>query len=409
MLPNLLVNKRELGSLISPRRNNNYPVYNWFPYKHSYSKDLVEYLISEFKLSKGSWVLDPFCGSGTTLLACKYNEINSLGYDILPFSVYITNVKLRDYEYNELSDNLNFICAVPNSSNHQLTLPDIPIVSKAFSPSIIDELLQLKYKIEKIDNIKIKAFFNSGLLRILESVSNTAKSGGFLRLIDRDVSSNNISNIFTHYIKKMMEDVNVLNKLQTLKKVSSKAKLGDSRKLSTIRKFDAIITSPPYLNRHDYTRIYSLEMIFDFVNTNDDLKKIRYNTLRSHVEARKKFKVSIYEKPKILDTILNEIKIRGTNNPQIIAMIEGYFEDMYLSLAEMHRCLKKEGKIALVVSNVRFAGIGIPVDTILSDIGRQVGLTPKEILITRYRGNSSQQMKKYKREPSRESIIIWEK
>jgi DNA modification methylase len=409
MISSQLVDRQELGSLISPRRNNNYPVYNWFPYKHSYSKDLVEYFISVFKLSKGSWVLDPFCGSGTTLLACKYNEINSLGYDILPFSVYITNVKLKDYEYNELSDNLNFICAVPYSSNHHLILPDIPIVSKAFSPSIIDELLQLKYKIEKIDNFKIKAFFNSGLLRILESVSNTAKSGGFLRLIERDISSNNIPNIFTHYIRKMMEDVNVLNKLKTSKKVSSKAKLGDSRKLSTKRKFDAIITSPPYLNRHDYTRVYSLEMIFDFVNTNDDLKKIRYNTLRSHVEARKKFKVSNYEKPKKLDTILNEIKIREINNPQIIAMIEGYFEDMYLSLAEMHRCLKKEGKIALVVSNVRFAGVSIPVDIILSDIGRQVGLTTKEILITRYRGNSSQQMKKYKRKPSRESIIIWEK
>ena len=90
-------------------------------------------------------------------------------------------------------------------------------------------------------------------------------------------------------------------------------------------------------------------------------------------------------------------------------MLEGYFEDMYLSLAEMHRCLRDKGKVALVVSNVRFAGVTIPVDTILAEIGEQVGLTPKEIWAVRYRGNSSQQMRNYKRELSRESIVIWEK
>jgi hypothetical protein len=90
-------------------------------------------------------------------------------------------------------------------------------------------------------------------------------------------------------------------------------------------------------------------------------------------------------------------------------MLEGYFEDMYLALSEISRCLKIGGKVGLVVGNVRFSGVNIPVDLLLAEIGVQVNLIPKEIVVVRYRGNSSQQMRDYTREPSRESIIIWQR
>ena len=89
-------------------------------------------------------------------------------------------------------------------------------------------------------------------------------------------------------------------------------------------------------------------------------------------------------------------------------MLRGYFEDMYLVLSEISRCLKDKGKAALVVSNVRFAGVNVPVDEILAELGQQVGLKLESVVVLRYRGNSSQQVREYKRTPSRESIILWE-
>ncbi len=53
--------------------------------------------------------------------------------------------------------------------------------------------------------------------------------------------------------------------------------------------------------------------------------------------------------------------------------------------------------------------VNIPVDTILAEIGEQVGLSTEAVVLARNRGNSAQQMKEYKRKPSRESIIIWVK
>src|ERR1044071_6818441 len=96
--------KSELGSLISPQRNRSEPIYNWHSFKHSYSKELVDSIIKEFDLKKGSWVGDSFCGGGTPVLACKKAGINSTGFDILPFSVFLSNVKTRSYDVKKLKE-----------------------------------------------------------------------------------------------------------------------------------------------------------------------------------------------------------------------------------------------------------------------------------------------------------------
>ncbi len=396
------------GSLISPSRDRDASIYNWHAFKHGYSKALVEKLVQEFGLTKNSWVLDPFCGGGTTLLACKELGINSEGFDILPFSVFLSNVKTRTYKPTLLRRQLKKFNKKDKLTKRDLYLPDIKIINVAFSYDIRKEVLCLKTQINTIRNPKVRDFYMLGLLSILESVSNTAKAGGFLRITKKRISSKNVRPQFLSKIETMIGDVEKFNKSLKFTVTKAKAEVADSRTLTTKRKFDAIITSPPYPNRHDYTRIYGLELIVGFVKDHNELKRIRYNTLRSHVEAKKQFEATDYKKPKIIDTIIAKIKKAGLNNSQVPAMIEGYFEDMYLSLLQMKKCLKKKGKLALVVSNVRFGGVNIPVDKILAKIGGQAGLSKKTIIIARHRGNSAQQMKKFKRNPSRESIIIWE-
>lgn len=395
----------EYKSLISPARDHARPVYNWHAFKHSYSRELVEKLAKIFKLKKNSWVLDPFCGGGTTLLACKELGINSNGFDILPFSVFLSNVKTKTYDPNELRQQLkNFY---RNNKLKSIPLPDIGIINKAFSNDVKNELLRLKYTTQRIHNAKVRDFYMLGLLSILESVSNTSKSGGFLRIIQKNILGKDVRPKFLSKIEAMIDDVKKFNSTLKFPNVKVKAELSDSRTLLTKRKFDAIITSPPYPNRHDYTRIYGLELIFNFIKDNNHLKKIRYNTLRSHVEAKKQFASKNYRPPQIINKIITQVRKAGLNNSHVPSMIEGYFEDMFISLFQMKKCLKRDGKIALVVSNVRFGGVTIPVDQILAAIGQQAGLKTEAILLARYRGNSAQQMKQFKRKPTRESIVIW--
>ncbi|OGH98162.1 MAG: hypothetical protein A2039_02820 [Candidatus Melainabacteria bacterium GWA2_34_9] len=398
----------QYGPLISPARDRETPIYNWHAFKHSYSRDLVKGLAIEFGLKKGAWVLDPFCGGGTTLLACKELGINSEGFDILPFSAFLSNVKTRTYKTSELRRHLGKFYKQSESPQRNTNLPDIKIIREAFSPAVKKDLLRLKSQIATIRNPKIKDFYMLGLLSILESVSNTAKAGGFLRIEKKRISKGEVLKQFLHRVETMISDIEEFDDDSMPSDVEASAEISDSRSLKTKRKFDAVITSPPYPNRHDYTRIYGLELIVGFIKSNDELKRIRYNTLRSHVEARRQFQAAGYKKPKKIDPIISKIKKAGLNNPQVPKMIEGYFEDMYLSLLRMRQNLKKNGKIALVVSNVRFGGVNIPVDQILAQIGEQTGLSTNAVFTVRYRGNSAQQMGKFKRRPSRESIIVWE-
>lgn len=405
-----IIDKRaSLSDLISPHKDIQRPVYNWHSFKHSFSKALVDNLLKEFGLKRGAWVMDPFCGGGTTLLACKEAGIHSKGLDILPFSVFLSNVKTREYNPVKLLAEKQKFNQRNKVSLHIPALTNIPIAKKAFSMKIRNELIRIKQRIEEIDDSTVRDFYNLGMLSILESVSNTSKSGGFLRIVKKRIKAENVREVFIDKIEAMISDVRKFYEDKKRKDIDVSASLGDARNINAERKYDAIITSPPYPNRHDYTRIYSLEMLFDFVKNNDDLKKIRYETLRSHVEARRKYESSEYVKPAVLNKLIARVRKNGTNNPMVIGMLEGYFEDMYLAIREMAKRLRNKGKIALVVSNVRFAGVNITVDEILSEIGTQVGLKSKAIWIARYRGNSSQQMKKYKREPSRESIVVWEK
>jgi len=66
-------------------------------------------------------------------------------------------------------------------------------------------------------------------------------------------------------------------------------------------------------------------------------------------------------------------------------------------------------KVAIVVDNVRFEGELLPVDLVLSGIAEDAGFHVDEIVVARYKGNSSQQMGKYGHVPVRESIVRWTK
>ena len=398
------------SSLVSPQPDHKTPIYNWHSFKHSYSRELVQGLIYEFGLKKGSWIMDPFCGGGTTLLSSQQLNINAQGIDILPFAVFLSNVKTRYYDEFALLQELRKLRQHSNdNSNETVKLPDdIPLLDKAFPTPIKSELLNLKRQLDAIRDQHYRDFFNLAFLSILESVSNTSKDGGFLRIVDRNIPPESVRVRFLDKCATMITDVIKNNNMYKQNGTVASAKLGDARKLAVRRHFDAIITSPPYPNRHDYTRIYLLEMVFGFVSNNQEVKQIRYDTLRSHVEARKRFKSNGYEQPVKLTRLIQKIEKNGVNNPQITDMIEGYFEDMFLCLEQMKKKLVENGRIALVVSNVRYAGVNIPVDRLLFDIGQQVGLKPKAIWAARRRGNSAQQMKQYKRKPSRESIVVWE-
>jgi hypothetical protein len=90
-------------------------------------------------------------------------------------------------------------------------------------------------------------------------------------------------------------------------------------------------------------------------------------------------------------------------------MLGGYFLDLWLSLREASRVCRRGARVAYVVGDAQYCSVPVLVDELTAEIGEQVGLTCERILVVRYRGNSAQQMARFGRRESRESVVILRK
>ena len=101
-------------------------------------------------------------------------------------------------------------------------------------------------------------------------------------------------------------------------------------------------------------------------------------------------------------------KRKTLSNPHVIRLLEGYFEEMAVVVGQLARVTRPGGKLVMVNDNVRYEGVEIAVDLILSDIAEQCGWRCDSIeTLPRGKGNSSQQMAKYGRKEMRKCIYRW--
>jgi len=399
-----------LGSLISYVGNKKIPILRLYRYKEAFAYDFVSRMIYYFGLRENDFVFDPFAGMGTALYCSMIKGIPSIGVDKLPLAKFIAETipKFHFIGSGELKTKFKKIERGIDTVKPAEIADDVRIINLAFNEKNLRLLRCWKTIINELDE-PYKAIFLLLFFSILEECSYTSKDGQFLRLRrDKEVKDP------TEALRdKVIEAENDITKIHTMKNkipedLVPMVHLGDTRDLSDIqfpKNPTAIITSPPYLNRYDYSRSYSLELCFHFVKNFEGLKKIRFSILRSHIES-KVGKEENHTHPAIKE-VLGNLSRKKLNNPKIPSMITAYFIDMEKSIKEWSKIMANQSKVALVVDNVRFEGETIPVDLLLSDIAGKYGFETKEIIIARYKGNSSQQMKKYGRVPVRESVVVW--
>jgi DNA modification methylase len=399
----------DLRQLVTYVPNKNIPVYNWFKYKEGFSRDLVFRLIKELDIKRDEIILDPFAGCGTTLLACKEYGYPAVGLEILPIAVYVAKIKLLDWpDLHMLSQNVEELFK-KKIDKPKSQFPDVRIIAKAFPRDVQNQILFYKEAIQEFDS-PVRDFLMLGLISILEQISYTSKDGQFLRLVEKEIPP--VKNVLRRQLTQMVADLRKQEQfLFKNEKASVRIFEGDARESCLPKEYwgkvKGVITSPPYLNRYDYSRTYALELCTISVETFDELRNIRHKLLRSHIES-KKHKGNEIHLP-AMDEILSALDQKKLNNNRIPIMIQGYFEDMDLAIKNLTLYLKKGGKVALVVANAQFEGEYVPTDLMLCELAKQYGFETEKIWITRFKGNSSQQMAKYGRRPVRETIVFWRK
>ena len=103
-----------------------------------------------------------------------------------------------------------------------------------------------------------------------------------------------------------------------------------------------------------------------------------------------------------------ETRAHELSNKNVIRLIEGYFLEMALVVAELGRIVRPSGVVVMVNDNVQYHGEEVPVDFILGDFAEQSGFDCSNIwVLPTGKGNSSQQMARFGRRELRKCVYKW--
>lgn len=436
------INPQLTRQLVSFQANKNQPRYRWFKYKEGFSAALVHYVFDQAGLQSGT-ILDPFAGVGTALFVAIERGLDALGIEVLPIGWEVIRVRqqLQHADTSSLSAQLRaWAHTQPWQTHAALPFPHLRITTSAFPPQTEQALGQYLHAAYQQPD-PLHALLRFAALCILEDISYTRKDGQYLRWDNRSgrrvgakpFDKGTIADFETAIRAKLIEIANDLAPamldLFASPSGSLDNQLGSCLALMPTlpsASIDGLITSPPYANRYDYTRTYALELALLGVDEHS-LRDLRQALLSCTVENRDKPNLSAYFDPAIvaaadhayqaqaeLQAILAYLEWqksqKALNNTGIPRMLRNYFYEMTLVIFEAARVLKPHAPLVMVNDNVRYSGVHIPVDLILSSIAAQAGLATEAIWVLPTRkGNSSQQMGTHGREALRKCVYVWRK
>ena len=334
-----------LSEMVTFTPNKNLPIHRWFYYREGYSKAFVEWSLSTYKL-KGP-ILDPFCGVGTTLLACKENEMESIGCDVSPLARFVSQTKTRNYDLDQLQ------AAYAELKKIKFDFPregkTDSWVAKRFNSQTFRELLAVKKFVEH--DMKKNPLQELAYLALIDSTlraSNVERMGASLRTATKGYKP--IKKFWLQKLEYMLKD---------LKKVEMKGPEpdifeDDARQLKQIKSnsIGGIITSPPYLNKIEYASAYKLELALFFEEPKTQLRSF----------------------------VGKDVESRGESD---LPIVDAYLSDMEKALKQMHRVLKEGGKAVINVAGACFPDRTVKSDELLIEIGTEQGFELEDNVIAR--------------------------
>ena len=360
----------------------------WRPFKEAFAPELIEQAVRETSTVLGRKVrscLDPFGGSGTTSLACQFLGVNPTTIEVNPYLADLIEAKLSSYDVDRLIRDFDTVVSAPiGRVGSPFAYAPATFVEPGvddrfiFSKPIARRLASYADRIASVRSVVNRRLFRVLLGNIAVETSNVVVSGKGRRYSrnwqERDASPDSIDDAFKGAV---LRAIYKISKFQSRKGKNFELIRGDARtSIPVRRKFDLVVTSPPYPNSFDYTDVYNVELwVCGYLKSYADNRKLRMRTLRSHVQIHRKFDIP-NAKSKILEDVVEQLKATRLNlwNKKIPEMIESYFADMEAVLCGIQKSLTVGGRAYVVVGDSRYAGIRIPVADILSEISAGLDL-----------------------------------
>lgn len=382
------------------------PVHQWYRFVLSYPPHLVRTYLRRFGLTADDLVLDPFCGTGTTVVECRKQGIPSVGIEANPMAHFAGRTKV---DWSPDPDGLRRHAAIVAEAVLQLLrsegIDDSPAVAaRTVFPSSLQSLSDDRTALLLNDSISPLPLHKT--LTLLDCLGKLADEqyAAHERLALAKALVFGISNLqfgpevgvgppkedapvvatWLAGVQAMADD---LAAVQAGPSADANVRLGDARQvvpLLTPRSVSAVITSPPYPNEKDYTRTTRLESILlGFIETKDDLRALKRSLVRSNTRGVYKGDDDdqwVADNPEI-QRIAEAIEARRLElgktsgfERMYARVTKLYFGGMARHLADLRAVLRPGARLAYVVGDqASYLRVMIRTGQILTDIATSLG------------------------------------
>lgn len=333
--------------------DTSYLSHSLHPYPAKFPPQLPKAILNNFA-KKGQIVLDPFCGSGTTLVEARIFGANAIGVDVNGLSVLLSIVKATPLTKNQIAKIKSFVSRIQKNiliwklkNRPQIKIKEIEGQEHWFQKNVSEELSYLLENINLESDLLIENFLKIVFSSIIVRVSNQDSDTRFASV------KKNIPDCFTleqfckkaiEYSSRMIEFSEIVNGSTDLKVYNA-----DSRNLDFINdnSIDIIITSPPYANTYDYYLYHKFRKRW----LNLDVKFAQYNEIGSRREYS-----SLKEKK------------------------EKWNEDLIKCFKEMHRVLKPNNLAFIVIGDSVIKKELIKIEKEISEFSPKIGFNIVDII-----------------------------
>ncbi len=379
------------------------PFNRWYPLIEGYSPSFVKEIIQRYH-PKARRLLDPFSGTGSSVIAAS--EIGKVGYycELNPVLQYATNIKLlargKNYKLrNILADKLQSIRSKLEAtiSNYDedvsLKINYLRTFNKSqfFPTSNYKKILRLRTMLDRLSETEpvLSQLVTVAVLKALVPASNMKRAGDLRYKTKKEKESGipDIIKIINENLRLMILDL----RNQSPPLLTNPVLLcEDASKLSKLPplNLDIIVTSPPYVNGTNYFRNTKIELWFlRSVSEADDLRRFRNRAVTAGIND---VRLSDEKKNSLawLTSIILELEKKAYDR-RIPRMIEEYFNDLYRIFANVRHHLNHNSILAIDIGDSEYAGVHIPSDHYVNLLLNDLGFTSIENIPLRSRRSRS--------------------
>ena len=231
---------------------------NIHPYPARFIPDIPRELISALGCAKGSVVLDPFCGSGTTLVEAQRAGFDAVGIDLNPIACLISSVKTQPLPEKYLCTAKEIYKDAKETFSGPVEIPSIPNLDHWFKSDIQKALSSILNHIEEESDAAMRNALKLALSSIIVRVSNQESDTRYAA-VDNNYTADDVFNAFLSACKKIHDAKKEIC-------VDSASNKIINQDILTVTSSDfnksvgLAITSPPYPNAYEYWLYHKYRM-----------------------------------------------------------------------------------------------------------------------------------------------------